>query len=282
KELHHTGGLAEGDADGGDAAIFVEIHELGGHERGCEGAGDRGAHESLRMEAVGRGEAEADQYFPAARVGAEEGGAARVLCFRHGERRGGEDCAAMRDGGGVGVVEFQAVDQAAVDDGGVGGACAGGLAEHAGGTAFGNLGGVGAIGGADRRAGGGKSDAHRIKEVQPRRSRDVFGQRRRTRGAQRAHELAREGQDFTMPARTSRHPLARSALSPRMMPVSVAGSAGNTLPAFSASFESSVGSSKGLSAPPRALSTTALISAPSLKRIVTRAGRSFGAGLTPG
>ena len=63
---------------------------------------------------------------------------------------------------------------------------------------------------------------------------------------------------------------------------SVSGTAGKTTPEFSASLESSVGSSKGLSAPPRALSTTALISAPSLKRIVTRAGRSFGAGLMLG
>src|SRR3954463_1373908 len=102
------------------------------------------------MEAVRRGEAEPDQDFPAARVGAEEGGAACVLRFGHGECGGGEDCAAVRDGGGGGVVEFQAVDQAAVDHGGVGGACAGRLAEHGGWAAFGDLGGVGTVGGSDR------------------------------------------------------------------------------------------------------------------------------------
>src|SRR3954468_996555 len=199
------------------------------------------------MEAVRRGEAEADQDFPAARVGAEEGGAARVLRFGNGERGGGEDCAAVRDGRGVGVVELEAVDQAAVDHGGVGGACAGRLAEYGGWAAFGDLGGVGVIGGADRRAGRCEADADRVEEVQARGGGDVVRERTVPRAPYCAHQLAGEGHGFTIAASVSFHPWERRALSPRMMFERVEGAAGKMPPAFSASLERSVGSSKGLS-----------------------------------
>src|SRR5439155_16802668 len=114
----------------------------------------------------------------------------------------------------------------------------------------------------------------------PRREHDLVRQGVTGGGARCAHELAGEGHDFTIAASVSFHPCERRFLSPAMTFFSVSGTAGKTAPAFSTSLERSVGSSKGRSAPPRALSTTALISAPSPKRRVTRAGRSFGDGLT--
>src|SRR5207247_1085562 len=119
-------------------------------------------------------------------------------------------------------------------------------------------------------------------EVEARRGGDVFGRGRAGGGARGARQLAGKRHAFTIAASVSFHPCERRALSPAMTFFSVSGTAGKTAPAFSASLERSVGSSNGLSAPPRALSTTALISAPSPKRRVTRAGRSFGDGFRSG
>src|SRR5216117_4050667 len=194
------------------------------------------------MKAIRRREAEADQHFPAARIGTEQRRAACVLRLGYGQGGGGEHRAAMGDRSGVRVVEFQAVDQTAVDERGIRRACAVSLAEHGGRAAFGDVGG----------------------------------------GARCAHELAGKPHAFTILASASRHGWASSAASPAMTFFSVSGTAGKTAPAFSASLERSVGSSKGRSAPPRALSTSALISAPSPKRRVTRAGRSLGDGFRSG
>ena len=71
------------------------------------------------MEAVRRGQAEADQYFPPSRVGAKQGGAARALPFCHRERGRGDHRAAVRDRSGMRVVVLQAVDEPAVDERGV-------------------------------------------------------------------------------------------------------------------------------------------------------------------
>jgi hypothetical protein len=67
----------------------------------------------------------------------------RRKCSRYGSRAGVKNRFVVR------VVELEAVDQAAVDHCGVRRACAGRLAEYGGRAAFSDLGGVGAIGGAD-------------------------------------------------------------------------------------------------------------------------------------
>src|SRR5262249_10887472 len=153
------------------------------------------------------------------------------------------------------------------------------MAKHRRRAAFGNLGGIRAVRGADGRARGGEPDADRVEQVQPRGERGVFGERRLRGAAHRAHQLAGDRHALTMPASASRQPAESALASPRMIEVMALGISGKTVPAFSPSLERSVGSSNGLSAPPRALSTTADISAPSPKRSVTRAGRSFGHGL---
>ncbi len=245
QELHHARGLAERNPERGDAPVFARAEKFGGEERRRQRAADRSAHEAVRMKAGRRGEAEADENLPAPRKGAEQRRTADALGFADGERRGRDDRAAVLDRGGVGVVVLQAVDQAAVDERGVGGNGACSLPEHSGGPAARDVLRKIAIGRADRRAGGGEADAAGVEQMQPRGERDFLGQRRLRRCAQCPDELASKGHDLTMPASTSRHGRAASAASPRMTRARMSGTAGNTPPAFSASFASSVCSSNG-------------------------------------
>ncbi len=117
EELEEAARLAAGNADRVGHGIGLKAHERGRGERCGEGAGDGGDLEAVRLQRAGCREPEADEQLPAEHDGAQEAGAGRALPLGRGEGRRNDHGAAMHDGGDVGVVELERVNEGAVEQG---------------------------------------------------------------------------------------------------------------------------------------------------------------------
>ncbi len=193
EKLEHTRCLAERDAGARDALVFGQAAELRSHQRRSERAADRRDLEAAPLKSALRRQTEAHQDLPAPDVRSEQRRPARAVGLRGGQRRRGNDRAAMDDRRGVRVVVLEAVHQAAVDERGVGRRSADPLPQHRGRPAGCALPREAAVRCTDGRARRSETDAERIEEVKPRSERDVLRQWPARDRAARSNELAREG-----------------------------------------------------------------------------------------